>query len=175
MRRLLILRHAKAERLGAGQRDHERRLNGRGRDDAPRLGAYIARHRFVPDQALVSPAARTRETWQLAAKAMAAKVPVEFEESIYEATPETLLKIVKRTAPKVETLLLVGHNPGLHELAVMLVASGDIEARQRMKENFPTAALAVIEFALGSWQKLHPQAGRLERFIEPRSIAEASD
>ena len=80
MLRLLLLRHAKAERGQPGGRDHERALAQRGRDDAPRLGAYLVRHKLVPDLALVSTAARTRETWALATAAFAEPPPVQFEE-----------------------------------------------------------------------------------------------
>ena len=68
------------------------------------------------------------------------------------------------------SLLLVGHNPGLAELASLLMASGDVETRQRLIEKFPTAALAVIDFALDDWGKLHPKAGRLDRFVVPRAL-----
>jgi phosphohistidine phosphatase len=68
---------------------------------------------------------------------------------------------------------VIGHNPGLHDLARLLIASGDVEARERLNEGLPTAGLAVIEFAAETWRKLHPQGGRLERFVSPRSLAEA--
>ena len=175
MRRLLLLRHAKAERLQPNERDHDRRLAPRGRDDAPKIGTYLARHKMVPDRVVVSTSARTRETWQLAAAAMAGKPSAVFDERIYEATPQTLLQVIKETGPKVRSLLMIGHNPGLHELATLLIATGDIDTRQRLNEALPTSGLAVIDFALDSWSKLHPYAGRLERFIDPRSIAAAAD
>lgn len=175
MRRLLILRHAKAERSRPGERDHDRRLNPRGREDAPRLGTYIARHGLVPDRVVVSPSARTRETWQLAAETMAGKLSAVYDERIYEATPQALLTVIKETDARVRTLLMIGHNPGLHELAALLIATGDVDTRQRLAEGLPTSGLAVIDFALDSWSKLHHQAGRLERFIVPRSIAAAAD
>ena len=172
MLRLLLLRHAKAERSRPGERDHDRRLAERGRADAPKLGAYMAKHRLAPDRVVVSTSARTRETWSLAAAAMTGKPKVVFEERIYESTHHALLQVVKETGPKIRTLLMIGHNPSLHELAVQLVATGDIETRQRLLEGFPTSGLAVIEFALDGWDKVHPQAGRLEHFVTPRSLAE---
>jgi phosphohistidine phosphatase len=83
--------------------------------------------------------------------------------------------LIKETEPKVHTLLVVGHNPGLEDLAALLIASGDLDARRRLKEKFPTSGLAVIDFALDTWGRLHPQAGRLDRFVTPRSIAAATD
>jgi phosphohistidine phosphatase len=73
----------------------------------------------------------------------------------------------------VRTLMLIGHNPGLHDVARLLIASGDVEARERLNEGLPTAGLAVIEFAAESWRKVHPHGGRLERFVSPRSLADA--
>jgi len=75
----------------------------------------------------------------------------------------------------VHTLLVVGHNPGLQDLATMLIASGDVEARQRLKEKFPTSGLVVIDFALDDWSRVHAHAGRLDHFISPRSLAAATD
>ena len=171
MRRLLLLRHAKAERSQPGERDHERHLAERGRHEAPMIGAYLAHHGYAPDRVIVSTSTRTRETWELAAVEMPGKPTVVFEQRIYEASPQTLLQVIKEIGPKTHTLLMVGHNPGMHELAAMLIATGDIEARQRLKEAFPTSGLAAIEFAIDRWDKLHPQAGRLEHFITPRTLA----
>jgi phosphohistidine phosphatase len=175
MRRLLLLRHAKAERSQPGGRDLERVLTDRGRADARKLGAYVVRHRLAPDLAVVSTAARTRETWRLLSAAFDRPPQARFDERLYNAAPEAILRAIKETAPKIATLLLIGHNPGLHEAAVMLVAAGDVEARQRLGEHFPTAALAVIEFAPADWSRLHVQGGRLEHFVAPRSLTAATD
>ena len=72
-------------------------------------------------------------------------------------------------------LLVVGHNPGLHETARLLIASGDVEARERLNEGLPTSGLAVIDFAGRDWEKLHPHSGRLERFVTPRLLKAATD
>jgi len=175
MRRLLLLRHAKSERSKPGESDHDRILADRGRTDAPKIGAYLARHALIPDRVVVSTAARTRETWMLIAAVIEDAPPVKFEERIYEASAEAILQVIKETKPKVGTLLVVGHNPSMHELAAMLIATGDVEARQRLQENFPTGALAVIDFALEDWSRLHPLAGRLEHFITPQSLKAATD
>lgn len=175
MRRLLLLRHAKAERQRPGQDDRERVLKERGRADASRLGAYILRHGFVPDRALVSPSARTRETWSCATNADES-FPAAIEAgSLYDANETTLLDIVQETPDSIETLMVVGHNPGLHDLAVFLVASGDLDVRQQLNEQFPTTALAVIEFPFESWTMLHAQSGRLERFVTPKILLAATD
>jgi phosphohistidine phosphatase len=171
--RLMLLRHAKSEKAEPGKRDHARRLNGRGQNDAPLIGAYMARHALIPDLVLVSGAARTRETWERLASALSASPRVSYEERLYDAGSEAVLAVLRETAPEVRTLMVVGHNPGLHDLARLLIASGDVEARERLNEGLPTSGLAVIDFAGDAWRKLHPHGGRLERFVSPRSLAAA--
>ena len=199
MRRLMLLRHAKSDRP-PGIADHDRPLNRRGRDEAPLVGTYLAHNGLVPDRVLCSTSERTRETWELMAGSLADAVspaspsaaapnaphakpagkkrgrspkrpPVDFEERLYAAEPHTILALLRETPPKVHSLLIVGHNPGIHEAALALIASGDVEARERLHEKFPTSALAVIDFALDEWSKLHARSGRLDRFITPRQLA----
>jgi phosphohistidine phosphatase len=175
MRRLLLLRHAKTERAEPGERDRDRKLTQRGRADAPVIGAYMARHGLVPDLVLVSPVTRAEETWALLATALAKPPPrVTKDERIYNAGPDTLIGIIRETR-NAHALLVVGHNPGLHDLAVGLIASGDVEARERVSEKLPTSGLVVIDLPFDDWSRLRPQAGRIERFVSPRLIAAATD
>jgi phosphohistidine phosphatase len=171
--RLMLLRHAKSEKTQEGMRDHERRLSDRGASDAFAIGAYLARHALIPDLAVVSTAQRTRETWEHVAKALAAAPPASFEERLYNAGTEAILAVIRETGPAVRALMVIGHNPGLHEVARLLIASGDVEARERLNEGLPTTGLAVIDFPGKDWRKLHPHGGRLERFVTPRSLATA--
>jgi phosphohistidine phosphatase len=175
MRRLLLLRHAKAERSQPGGRDHDRILSKRGRNDAAAVGAYLLRHKFVPDRALVSTSARTRETWTLVAAAFSKAPKAEFDGRIYEASPEAILNSIRETGIAGKTLIVVGHNPGMQQLAAMLIASGDVDARQRLLEDYPTSALALISFASESWDNLHPMGGRLEHFVTPDTLQPATD
>jgi phosphohistidine phosphatase len=170
MRRLMLLRHAKTERAQPGERDRERKLTKRGRNDAPLIGAYMARHGLVPDLALVSPATRAQETWGLLANSFDKAPKAVSEERIYNADPQKLMDVLAETEGA-KSLVLVGHNPGLHDLAVQLIASGDVEARERITEGLPTSALVVIDLAFDDWSRLHPYSGRLERFVSPRLIA----
>jgi phosphohistidine phosphatase len=174
MRRLLLLRHAKTERAEAGERDRDRKLVARGRTDAPIIGAYMVGHRLLPDLVLVSPATRAEETWALVAAAFAKMPQVVKDQRIYNASTETLVELIRETrgAP---TLLVVGHNPSLHDLAMQLIASGDVEARERINEKLPTSGLVVVDFPFDDWSRLHRSSGRLERFVSPRLIAEAAD
>ena len=174
MRRLMLFRHAKSDRNQPGKGDHERVLSARGAKDAPLMGAYLAHHGFIPDLALVSTAARTRETWALAAKALP-KTTMRLEERLYEASDETMLAVIMAVDAAVKTLILVGHNPSTHDVAADLVGTGDLQARQRLQEKFPTAGIAIIDFAIEDWRKLRPAAGRLERFVSPRMLVAEID
>ncbi len=175
MRCLMLLRHAKAVAGDGTIRDHERALAPRGRKDVPEMGAYMKRHGLVPDYAIVSPAARTRETWDLTAVAIAASVPVVYEGRLYDATAQIILDVIKEKGGAASRLLVIGHNPGLHKLATTLVAAGDIDARERLSEALPTTGLVTIDFPVDDWKKLHPQAGRLGHFVTPQSLHMATD
>ena len=174
MRRLLLLRHAKTEGHEPGRDDRARVLIERGRADAARLGAYMASHGLTPDRVILSPAARCQETWTLMASAMRPAPAVSTLEQIYDATPQDIVGAVLDAPADAEALLIVGHNPGLHEAALLLIASGNIDARESLREQLPTSGLIVIDFAFDDWRDLHPRCGRLERFVTPRSLEAAT-
>ncbi|HZT24665.1 MAG TPA: histidine phosphatase family protein [Pseudolabrys sp.] len=175
MRRLLLFRHAKAERSIAGAPDRDRALIERGRKDAAKIGAYMASHHLVPDRVVLSPALRTQETWKAASGALANEPGAISVEKLYDATPHAILGVLKDQPASVHTLMVIGHNPGLHELALMLIASGDIEARERLREKLPTSGLVIIDFAFDDWGRLHPQSGRIERFVSPKMLEAAAN
>jgi phosphohistidine phosphatase len=95
-------------------------------------------------------------------------------EKLYDAAPNTLLAAIKDAPAGAHTLLVVAHNPGLHEVALTLIASGDISAREQLHEKLPTSGLVIIDFAFDAWNNLHPQSGRLERYVTPKSLEAAS-
>src|SRR5215467_13360986 len=130
MLRLMLLRHAKTERLKNGQHDRERRLTKRGRADAANVARYMISHCLVPDQVIVSPARRTQETWALLAKAFSEGPNVVTDERVYEASAENLIDVIGK-AHEGQSLLVVGHNPSLHDLAVQLIGSGNATAREQ--------------------------------------------
>ena len=170
MRRLILFRHAKAEPSEPGMEDRARVLTERGRKDAAKIGTYMASHALVPDRVILSPAARTQETWKYAATAFHPAPAAMSAERIYDATPHCILAVIKDTPASAHTLMVIGHNPGLHDLALMLVAAGDVDARELLREKLPTSGLVIIDFAFDDWDKLHPQSGRLERFVSPKSL-----
>jgi phosphohistidine phosphatase len=175
MRRLMLLRHAKSDRGAPGVRDHDRTLNARGREAAPRIGAYMASHGLVPDLVICSTATRARETWDLAATSFRPPPKLVLEQRIYENDPRILLDLVRTVPSARKALLLVGHNPSFQSFADVIVASGHGDARQRLREKFPTAALAVIDFAVDGWDRVHPHSGRLDRLITPRLLETSSE
>src|SRR5262245_28230718 len=139
MRRLLLMRHAKTEKDGPTGRDRDRRLDDRGRREAGEMGSYLAQHDLLPNLALISTAVRTRQTWDRAAAAWP-DVAVDHLDDLYGADASDLLRIIRTVAgKKPRRLLVIGHNPGLHEFALALIAGGDIEGRQALLDNLPTS------------------------------------
>jgi phosphohistidine phosphatase len=122
----------------------------------------------------VSPAKRAQQTWTLAADYFAKPPKAADEDRIYNASADSLLTLVGE-ADRARSLLLVGHNPGFHDLAIALIASGDAAARERLNEKLPTSGLVVIDLAFDDWAVLHPHSGRLERFVSPRLIATTTE
>jgi phosphohistidine phosphatase len=174
MRRLMLLRHAKTERAEPGERDRDRKLTKRGRADAPVIGAYMAHHNLVPDLALVSPAARAQDTWRLVAAAFDKTPHTQINDRIYNASPQKLLELVAEPR-KAHKLLIIGHNPSLHEFALQLVAAGDLQAREQLREKLPTSGLVVVDLPIEDWSLTRPHAGRLDRFVTPRLIAATTE
>lgn len=172
MRRLMLMRHAKAE-IPMGL-DRDRKLAQRGREAAPLVGAYLKDEQLFPDFALVSPSVRTQQTWELVRPGLGA-VEKREEPRLYEVPTDTLLTIVREVDPGIRTLLMVGHNPSIGELARQLVGHGDRYAFARMKQAFPTGALAVIDFAVDLWSEVEPRSGRLDRFVTPGTLGGPED
>jgi phosphohistidine phosphatase len=165
MLRLIIFRHAKAVPHGAAP-DFDRALAPRGIAAAAEMGRMMAEENLIPDLALVSPSLRTRQTWEQAAPALPG-VPVTYESRVYEASAGALLALVNATPDAVKTLVLVGHNPGVSDLARQLVGHGDRYAFARLKTKFVTAGVAVIDFHVDHWTDVAPGGGRLDRFVTP--------
>ncbi|MDE2355332.1 MAG: histidine phosphatase family protein [Alphaproteobacteria bacterium] len=143
MNRLILLRHAVALPRAAGAEDRERALDSQGRIQAESAGDWLAARGFAPDLVLVSPARRTRETWAAAAPRLPT-APVVEDEALYDAMPEDILAAVERESGEARTVLVVAHNPGLQELAQLLLARGRGVGLETVSRGFPTASAAVI-------------------------------
>src|ERR1700694_1191561 len=156
MRRLIPLRHANTNTAGPSGRDQDRRLDQRGRDDAAEIGGWIGRHPPFPDSVAVSPAVRAHQTWDIiweTLKHLGREPQVELLPELYGADPAQLLETIRMaSATDPKRLMVVGHNPGMHELALALAGSGDAAGRKALAENLPTSGLAVFDFAVESWE-----------------------
>jgi phosphohistidine phosphatase len=185
-RRLILLRHAKSDWPDVPDRD--RPLAKRGRRDAPRIGRWLHEHGYQPDVVVVSAATRTRQTWDLVAPELGGLPAVHFEPRAYAASALTLLYLAQELPARYRTALLIGHNPGLSELAASLAgppesttAAGrpgsDRATGPAVKDNgpraaisLPTAAVAVFEFT-GDWPSLTPGHARLINLTTPADLS----
>ncbi|GAA1909870.1 histidine phosphatase family protein [Nocardioides lentus] len=151
-RTLVVMRHAKAERQGAT--DFERTLSDRGHLDAADAGAWLAARGVAPQAALVSAARRTEQTWEAVAAAAGWSLEPELDRALYLADEEVVLEAVRRVAPTVGTLVVLGHNPTMHALAVWLDdGDGDPAARATIASAYPTSATCVLDVT-GDWADL---------------------
>lgn len=174
MKRLILFRHAKSD-WPKGVEDIDRPLAERGRMAAPLMGRYLRDEGLLPDLALVSPAKRTRETWELARAEIGEEVPVRIEPRIYEAPPEQLLQVAREIGDETRSAILVGHNPGSQELARLVAGFGDRYAFARLAQKYPTAGVTVLDFDVESWRDLAAKGARLDRFVTPKTLGADRD
>ncbi|MFE9685444.1 SixA phosphatase family protein [Streptomyces sp. NPDC006285] len=167
LRRLVVLRHAKSA-WPDGVPDHERPLAPRGRRDAPAAGRALAAADCLPDHALCSTAVRARQTWELAAAEWGTPPPVRQDARLYAADVPTLLEATREAPAEAETLLLIGHNPGLEELVLTLAGDSLDDALDDVRTKFPTSAVAILAWHGSSWASLGPGTALLTDMIVPR-------
>jgi phosphohistidine phosphatase len=175
MRQLLLLRHAKSSWDDPALSDHARPLNARGRRAAAAMAQAMRELGLAPDIVLVSSARRTLQTLEALTPFEDAAL-IEPMDALYLAPWRRLLEAIQDVPETARSLLLIGHNPGLHELALALAGADGIArggpSLQRLAEGYPTGALA--EFTIASpWHLLEPGGGRLVRFIHPRDLLAA--
>jgi phosphohistidine phosphatase len=149
MRRLILFRHGKADVAGLSGGDRERPLTPRGEAESARTAVWLNFAGYRPDLVLISPSLRTRMTWDAAIPEFPG-AKVEFSDDLYLASAETILEVVHAAAPEADTVMVVGHNPGMHELAVELAESGEAPRSQlrHLDDGFPTAAAAVFHMGV---------------------------
>lgn len=166
MHELYLLRHAKSSWADPSLADHDRPLAPRGRRDAKRIGEHLGALGVEPDLVLCSSAARTRETLELIWPAVRTSI-IEVEDGLYAAARDELLERLHSVPDDISSVLLIGHNPGLQELALVLAT--DSAERERLAAKFPTAALATLVFDRG-WGDLSPGAATLAAYVVPRDL-----
>ena len=163
---LLLLRHAKSSWVDPTLPDHDRPLASRGRRDAKRIAKHLAGFEFEPELVLCSSAVRTRETLELVRPALG-NSKVLFEDGLYGASSDELLARIRVVPDAVGSVMLIGHNPGLEQLALLLASSGD-ELRG-LETKFPTAALATLAVET-TWSRLAPGDAILTAYIVPKQL-----
>lgn len=166
-RRLIVMRHAKAEPFASTDRD--RRLTDRGAQDAREAGEHLAAHGVVPDHAVVSVAERTRMTWDAVREGAGSSAEAAYDESAYHGDAEDLLELVRAAPEEAATVIVVGHNPTAADLCHLLDdGAGEKEAVDGLLAGFPPSAVAVFEVD-GAWADLAAESGRLVAFHVGRS------
>ncbi|WP_106640251.1 SixA phosphatase family protein [Allosphingosinicella vermicomposti] len=168
MKILTLLRHAKSTWDDPVARDFDRPLNRRGRRAAQTVGREMQAQKLRFDAVRASPAVRVVETLDDVETGFGRALSPDYDQRLYLADAETLLEIVQDTEDTVERLMIVGHNPGLERLALMLTASGALREEAAVK--YPTATLAEIVFAVERWRDVTEGGGTLARFIRPRDL-----
>jgi len=162
MKTLLILRHAKSSWKETGLVDHDRSLNKRGKRDAPRIGELLREQGLVPDMILSSSAKRAKRTAEIVAEESGFGDEIVFSRELYAAWPESYIDALSLQPDRFGCLMVVGHNPGLEEL--LLVLTGEAE-------RMPTAALAQVTLPIDSWSELsYETAGELVKIWRPREL-----
>ena len=166
MHRLLLLRHAKSSWDDPSLADRDRPLAPRGHRAAERMADHLRSGVPRPDLVLCSSALRTRETLDRMSNAFG-DVEVVVDDELYGADDDELLERLRALDDRLETVAVIGHNPGIHDLAIALAGSG--AERDRLEAKFPTGALAVLAFD-GPWRDVSAGGGRLEAFVTPRDL-----
>jgi len=167
MKTLALLRHAKSGWDDPALADFDRPLNARGREAARAMGRAVRRLGLCYDRILASPAARATETLEALADTCGPLDPV-YDARVYLASPEALLDIVRATDDSHERLLLVGHNPGMERLALLLSRDGPLRGEVALK--YPTGALAELALPVERWRDIAEGQGMLTRFLRPRDL-----
>lgn len=164
MKTLLIMRHAKSSWKELGLSDHDRPLNKRGRNDAPKMGRLIRKKKLKPELIICSSAKRARETLKHVIEACGYKQEIRISEALYAAGPEAYIKLLKELDDAYDRVMVVGHNPGLEELLERLTGEEHI---------LPTAALARVELPTKRWRELDKSMkGELVDLWRPRQLTE---
>ncbi|MEZ5100944.1 MAG: histidine phosphatase family protein [Thermoleophilia bacterium] len=168
MRTLLLLRHAKSSWDDPTFDDHERPLSPRGRRAAAALARHVERAGLAPDLVLCSSARRARQTLGLLLDGLAGEATILVEDGLYAAEAAELLERLREVDDADATVLVIGHNPGIQELAVYLAATG--APLPRVAERLVTGALAELELAVDHWTELAEGCGHLASLVLPREL-----
>jgi len=167
---LLLLRHAKSSWDDPALDDRDRPLAPRGRRAAERIGRYIQDNEIRPALVLCSPARRARDTLDIVRPQLGADVEVRTDDAIYTFDADDLLERLQSVPSSIESVMVVGHNPALHDLASLLAGEGDSAALAQLREKFPTGALAMLDLGGTEWSGLGAGQAYLTGLVLPRQL-----
>lgn len=167
---LSLLRHAKSSWKNPSLPDRERSLSTRGVADAPVMGRAMTERGIDPELVLCSSARRTVDTLALVLPELKVEPKVLYEDALYHASPAEMLDMLRGLQPGSRHVMFVGHNPEMHALALDLIGAGPKHMRDKLKEKFPTAGLAVINFTAGLWSSVDVNSGSLALFLTPKEV-----
>lgn len=170
MRRLMLLRHAKASQERTHAEDDKRPLVERGVLDAWAMGGFIAEAGLMPDHLLVSAALRTRQTRDLVVPRIGYTGPQDVRPDLYLAARIELMRAVQATPAQVETLMLIGHNEGLHELGADLAGEGSGYDMLCLRSKLPTCGFVALAFDTDNWRDIRAGSGKLLHYMTPRRL-----
>jgi len=173
MLKLFLMRHAKAAQARAGQMDYDRPLTARGEAAAAAVGRAMAERGYLPDMVICSAARRTRETLAGVLPDLAQNCRIDLKSSLYplgDYLPE-----IRQVPDDVHRLLLVGHNPAVHDLALTLAGTGERDLLVRLAQGYPTGVLAVISFAATHWADISPDSGQIDDLLVPADLGVGGD
>jgi phosphohistidine phosphatase len=168
---IYLLRHAKSSWQDQEAEDIDRHLSKRGREAAKAMAHYLSAEGIVPAQILCSPAVRTRQTLEHMEANLNAAIPIRFEKGIYNADAPSLLRRLRRLSDALPSVMVIGHNPGIERLALMLAGNGEVTARDKLANKYPTGTLAVLTASIDHWNDLGPKGARLQAFVRPKDLA----
>ncbi len=167
---LSLLRHAKSSWSNPTLPDRERPLATRGVTDAPLMGKAMSERGIDPELVLCSSARRTRDTLELVLPELRVEPKIVYVDALYHASPEQMLEMLHAIQPGANRVMMVGHNPEIQAFALDLVGAGPEHFRDRLRIKYPTAGLAVINFAAGLWTSVTVKSGTLNLFLSPRDL-----
>jgi phosphohistidine phosphatase len=170
MKTLLLMRHAKSAWNDPNAADIDRPLGPRGRKAAPRMAAWLKAQGYQPDRVLCSVARRARETLDLLKPVLPKKDRIQFLKELYMAMPREILDHVAAVPEDAEGLLILGHNPGIGDMASWLASAGESKILAKMRGKFPTAAVAILRFDVARWSEISGETGTLVDFARPRDM-----
>jgi phosphohistidine phosphatase len=168
MKAIVLMRHAKAQPIAPGQRDFDRPLAARGKEDAARMGRVLLAMKLLPGTIVASPAKRAKETAQLAAKSMKLSPEIRWDRGLYEASGAAWIEALRSLPKSVEVAMLVAHSPGIEEAAALLAGA------PRGFLDCPTGGLIGFESEIAAWSALREGGAVLRFLVRPKMYGDSN-